>query len=307
MGNIGVDGDRGMGGGGADGRSVVDGDGDGGAGGRRLPARLVTDLLVAAVPGANGCHIPPDADPHLCGDEEDNEGGVSSRILFGAANRPAAETRKPGRPKKVKGNGRGRKRMQFDRNNKGGKEGAPRSRMNNNDADDPDTPALVDCWNESSSNRFELAAEHWLRSPMASPAPSRWTSENQTKHKRVFHVCKGNPFGHRQRRTGNRAIVKTGDAHPWAIVASPVPANCTNTIITPPSNPSTTTPTVVLYETVTDQARRVAIAVYYLKAMYAPLASDDPQTVSWIVKEWNIPKGLRNMVLWVLCDAWACA
>ena len=74
--------------------------------------------------------------------------------------------------------------------------------------------------------------------------------------------------------------MKTGDALPWSVVASPVPANSTNTIITPPSIPSTTTPTVVLYKTVTDQDRRVAIAAYYLKAMDAPPASDDPQTVS---------------------------
>ena len=95
--------------------------------------------------------------------------------------------------------------------------------------------------------------------------------------------------------------MKTGDARPWAIVASPVPANRTNTIITPPSN------TVVLCKTVTDQARRVAIAAYYLKAMDAPPESNDPQTVSWIAKEWNIPSGSRNMVLQVLCDARACA
>ena len=41
--------------------------------------------------------------------------------------------------------------------------------------------------------------------------------------------------------------------------------------------------------------------------MDAPPASDDPQTVSWIVKEWNMPSGSRNMVLRVLCDARACA
>ena len=117
----------------------------------------------------------------------------------------------------------------------------------------------------------------------------------------MFHVQKGNHFDHRRRRTDDRAIVKTGNALPWAIVASPVPANRTNTIITPPSN------TVVLCETVTDQARRVAIAAYYLKAMDAPPASDDLQTVSWIVKEWNMPSGSCNMVLWVLCNARACA
>ena len=123
MGNIRVVGgdiDGGVGGGGADRRSVVDGDVDGGvggdgtdrrrvvdvdggAGGHRSPARLATDLPAAVVPGANGCHVPPDTDPHLRGDEEDDKGGVLSRILFRAAGRPAAETRKPGRPKKVNG------------------------------------------------------------------------------------------------------------------------------------------------------------------------------------------------------------
>ena len=117
----------------------------------------------------------------------------------------------------------------------------------------------------------------------------------------MFHVQKGNRFDHCRRRTDDCAILKTGDAHPWAIVASLVPSKRTNTIITPPSN------TVVLCETVTDQARRVVIAAYYLKAMDAPPASNDLQTVSWIVKEWNMPSGLRNMVLRVLCDARACA
>ena len=98
------------------------------------------------------------------------------KILFGGTGRPAAEggglnkrnlnprrkakdydnddgaeddddkTPSAGRPKKVKGKGRRRKRTQFHYT-KGRKEGAPRSRKNEDDLVNPDTPALVDCWN----------------------------------------------------------------------------------------------------------------------------------------------------------------
>ena len=133
---------------------------------------------------------------------------------------------------------------------KGNHEGPMKSRKNDDDPDDPDTPLLVDCWNVSV---WEDVTEN---SKILFGGTGRPAAETRKPGcpKRVSHVQKGNRFDHCRRRTDDRAIVNIDDARPWAIVASPVPANRTNTIITPPSN------TVVLCETVTDQARRVAIA-----------------------------------------------
>ena len=104
-----------------------------------------------------------------------------------------------------------------------------------------------------------------------------------------------------------RLVVKPNEQRPWANVSSPVPSKPV-AVVTPPSDPSTDEIEEPLYssdlfeeeETLAPEARRLMIAGYYVAAMDSPPEEEDAQTISWILKEFKMPKGSRDVVKRVL-------
>ena len=101
-------------------------------------------------------------------------------------------------------------------------------------------------------------------------------------------------------RGRDRVVVQPGESRPWAIASSSPPGPAART-------PSTGGASVVQCDTVSDAARRVAIATYFLEAMDAPPASEDSETAAWIRKEWKMPPGSLNVIKRVLVAVRACA
>ena len=78
-------------------------------------------------------------------------------------------------------------------------------------------------------------------------------------------------------RGRDRVVVQPGESRPWAIASSSPPGPAART-------PATGGASVVQCDTVSDAARRVTIAMYFLEAMDAPPASEDTKTAAWIRK-----------------------
>ena len=74
----------------------------------------------------------------------------------------------------------------------------------------------------------------------------------------------------------------------------------------PPAATPAPIPLCALQLTITAQARRQAIACFYLETMDAPPACEDNETVSYILKTLGIPLGSRNSVKTVILNARSC-
>jgi hypothetical protein len=104
---------------------------------------------------------------------------------------------------------------------------------------------------------------------------------------------------------GARVTVRPIDPRPWAAPRVP----------DPPSKPPPVTPTQDSYSellneepspVITPQARRLAIACYFLETMDAPPAQEDAATVTWMLKHLVIPDGSRFSIKQVIEDVRCC-
>uniref|UniRef100_A0A7S2DZD6 Uncharacterized protein n=1 Tax=Octactis speculum TaxID=3111310 RepID=A0A7S2DZD6_9STRA len=133
------------------------------------------------------------------------------------------------------------------------------------------------------------------------------------KGQQVKRRAKGKNIGrcHKGRRVDGRVtnpnahprvIVQPNEPRPWAIKSGPRLTRPLCHATDPPAGTS-----VVKCDTVSDEARRVAIAVYYLEAMDAPPACEDNETAPWILRQFKMPPGSLDVVKRVLNDVRKCA
>ena len=103
----------------------------------------------------------------------------------------------------------------------------------------------------------------------------------------------------------DRVVVRPSERRPWALdpLATPRPKKSVKNpaaIVTPSSDPieSTLYSSDLFHEedTLGPEALRLMIAGYYVEAMESPPEDEDAQTISWILKEFKMPKGSRNVV-----------